>query len=261
MQDRDSEPAVELNYVLVIDEINRGNISKIFGELITLLEPSKRSGNAESLELVLPYSGERFSVPNNLYIIGTMNTADRSLAIMDTALRRRFDFVEMMPTPALLGDVEVEGIELGTLLHTMNQRIEVLYDREHALGHAFFMPVKKFIDSGESEKAFAELQSVFKNKIIPLLEEYFYEDWDKIRLVLGDNQKAITSAEDISALQFVRNHPIDYQLLFGSHYESDDYEQPTSQYHLASPLDGVWGNPKAYKAIYATLGTHQNADS
>lgn len=161
-------------YILIIDEINRGNISRIFGELITLIEPSKRAGNDEAIEVTLPYSKESFSVPNNLYIIGTMNTADRSLALMDTALRRRFDFIEMMPQPDLVTE-DLEGIDLRKILQVMNQRIEALYDREHTLGHAFLMNV-------DSLKG---LQQAFKNKILPLLEEYFYDDWQKIRWVLG----------------------------------------------------------------------------
>ncbi|GAL03991.1 McrBC restriction endonuclease system McrB subunit putative [Photobacterium aphoticum] len=162
-----------LNHVLVIDEINRGNISKIFGELITLIEPSKRQGADEALALTLPHSQQPFSVPDNLFIIGTMNTADRSLAMMDTALRRRFEFVEMMPQPALLAGCVVNGIDVQRLLKTMNDRIEILYDREHTLGHAFFMPVKALMDDDKPERAFAALISVFQNKIIPLLEEYF----------------------------------------------------------------------------------------
>lgn len=161
-------------HILIIDEINRGNISRIFGELITLIEPSKRAGNAEAIEVTLPYSKESFSVPNNLYIIGTMNTADRSLALMDTALRRRFDFIEMMPIPGLVTN-DLEGIDLRKMLAVMNQRIEALYDREHTLGHAFLMNVESLDD----------LRHAFKNKILPLLEEYFYDDWQKIRWVLG----------------------------------------------------------------------------
>jgi 5-methylcytosine-specific restriction protein B len=172
--------------VLIIDEINRGNISSIFGELITLIEPSKRAGAEEALSVTLPYSKEQFQVPGNLYLIGTMNTADRSLALMDTALRRRFDFVEMMPDIAALGNLVVDGIDIATMLTIMNKRIEVLYDREHTLGHAFFMPLLSVADT---DQQFATLQNIFANKILPLLEEYFFEDWEKIRLVLGDNQK------------------------------------------------------------------------
>ncbi len=171
--------------VLIVDEINRGNISSIFGELITLIEPGKREGADEALSVTLPYSKEPFSVPKNLHIIGTMNTADRSLALMDTALRRRFDFVEMMPDLELLEGIEVEGVRIVDMLKKMNQRIEVLYDREHILGHAFFMPL---IQASEDQR-FVMLQRIFKNKVLPLLEEYFFEDWEKIRLVLGDNQK------------------------------------------------------------------------
>ena len=147
------------NYVLIIDEINRGNISKIFGELITLIEPSKRTGKdqTESLEVTLPVSGGKFSVPDNLYLIGTMNTADRSLAMMDTALRRRFDFIEMMPDYSVLKDAVIKHknvkIDLAKLLKTMNKRIEVLYDREHTLGHAFLITVKQLIDQDKHAQA------------------------------------------------------------------------------------------------------------
>ena len=167
-------------YVFVIDEINRGNISKIFGELITLIEDSKRAGEDEAMSVTLPYSQEEFSVPKNVYILGTMNTADRSISLMDTALRRRFEFIEMMPKEELLTDIVIDNVNVKEMLETMNQRIEVLYDREHTLGHAFFIPLKN------KEKAtLDQLASIFKNKIIPLLQEYFYEDYEKIMLVLG----------------------------------------------------------------------------
>ncbi|MGD1455640.1 McrB family protein [Vibrio harveyi] len=238
------------NYVLVMDEINRGNISKIFGELITLIEPSKRKGSDEFIELTLPQSKTPFSVPNNLYLIGTMNTADRSLAMMDTALRRRFDFVEMMPKPSLLKGCVVKNadveINLSELLTRLNERIEILYDREHTLGHAFFMPVKSLIEAGEQGKAFNALVSVFKNKIIPLLEEYFFEDWSKIRLVLADNQKP-------EHLQFVEEKEQKAEALrslFGKGHNLDQYGQSVVKYSLAAEDAAIWNNAKAYLGIY-----------
>jgi hypothetical protein len=166
-------------YVLIIDEINRGNTSRIFGELITLIEETKRIGSDEAVELRLPYSNQPFGVPDNLYIVGTMNTADRSLAVIDTALRRRFDFIEMMPDLEELDGLVIDGIDVALMLARMNERIEHLYDREHTIGHAFFMKLTK--DSGV-----AGLAQVFRNKILPLLEEYFFEDWEKITKVLGN---------------------------------------------------------------------------
>ena len=170
-----------LNYVLIIDEINRGNVSNIFGELITLIEESKRAGKDEALSVTLPYSKETFSVPSNLYIVGTMNTADRSLTQIDTALRRRFHFEEMMPNPDLLEGLVIDNINICNLLKCLNERIEALYDREHTLGHAFFMELLE-----EDKKNIDTLAAIFKNKVIPLLQEYFFDDWGKIQLILGD---------------------------------------------------------------------------
>ncbi len=170
-------------FVLIIDEINRGNISRIFGELITLIEPSKRAGAEEELCVSLPYSKELFSIPYNVYLIGTMNSADRSLAGLDIALRRRFVFQEMPPRPDLLDAVEVEGVNIGHLLRTMNERIEVLLDRDHCLGHAYFMPLQK-------NNTIELLASIFRNQILPLLQEYFFEDWQRIHWVLNDHRKA-----------------------------------------------------------------------
>lgn len=168
----------DLPYVLIIDEINRGNIARIFGELITLIEPSKRQGMDEALSVRLPYSKQDFAVPANLHIIGTMNTADRSLAAMDVALRRRFRFIEMPPQPELL-DWDVDGIRMGELLSILNSRIEVLLGRDHLIGHAYLMGAKDLPGLAEA----------FRSRILPLLQEYFFEDWRRIAWVLNDDAK------------------------------------------------------------------------
>lgn len=198
------------NYVFVIDEINRGNISKIFGELITLIEGSKRVGQLEGTKVKLPYSQQHFGVPSNVYIIGTMNTADRSIATIDTALRRRFHFKEMLPDASVLEGIYVEGVSISEMLDKMNKRISVLYDREHTLGHAYFVPLK-------STSSLVALGNIFEDNIIPLLQEYFYEDYEKIRMVLGDNNKT-NEAE-----QFIKVKESNFAELFGNvEYEFDD---------------------------------------
>ncbi|MDH1896532.1 McrB family protein [Aeromonas caviae] len=206
-------------FVLIIDEINRGNVSRIFGELITLIEPSKRAGADEALSTVLPYSKQPFSVPDNLYLIGTMNTADRSLAGLDIALRRRFVFEEMAPDPDLLKSVVVEAdgvsIDVARLLAIMNQRIELLLDRDHCLGHAYFMPLK-----GGTKPTLAQLGAIFKTQILPLLQEYFFEDWQRIAWVLNDHRKG-------KADQFLQAPQVDVAALFGDQVKVGHHQRWT----------------------------------
>ena len=217
------------NYVFIIDEINRGNISKILGELITLIEPTKRLGQAEELQAKLPYSQKEFGVPDNVYIIGTMNTADRSIAAIDTALRRRFSFKEMLPQTDVLDGIEVEGVSVSKMLEKMNRRIEVLYDREHTIGHAYFISLKY-------DNSVNNLADIFKNKILPLLQEYFYEDYDKIRLVLGDNQKNEES-------EFIVKEQVNEIELFG---EDTDIIEDAYKYSIN---DSAFKNIEAYKKM------------
>lgn len=227
-------------YILIIDEINRGNISKILGELITLIEPSKRIGADEELRVSLPYStnefdgGNGFGVPKNLYIIGTMNTADRSIALLDTALRRRFEFVEMMPE---CGNENIstncEGVNLQALLKCMNDRIEFLLDREHTIGHSFFINVNSL----------SELQQVFKNKIIPLLQEYFYDDYAKIDAVLNGNKMIEITEVKVSSLFSKKDK---------------DLELDDKKIYKITPFENeIWDNSQTYKNIY--VGKESNS--
>ncbi len=182
-------------HILIIDEINRGDVSKIFGELITLIEEDKRIGNKHQMKITLPYSKESFGVPNNLYIIGTMNTADRSIALLDTALRRRFDFEEIMPRPELLNNKVVEGINLQTLLIRINERITNKYDRDHQIGHSYLM--------GVNTKE--QLERAYKNRILPLLNEYFYNESETVAEVLNCSKTELNQSDFITILTKAQN--------------------------------------------------------
>lgn len=251
-------------YILIIDEINRGNISKILGELITLIELSKRIGNDEELRVTLPYSQETFGVPSNLYIIGTMNTADRSIALLDTALRRRFEFSEMIPNCEVLKSIwlvkdtegkrdkenylqdtnlhidEYQVLEskiLFNILKTLNHRIEFLLDREHTIGHAFFFEGAKFFKNNENiwyELSLNDLKTIFTKKIIPLLQEYFYEDYAKIDAVLNGN--GMIESKNMQDL--------------GINLSDDFVESEKRIYKIASLDNAIWDNPQTYINIY-----------
>ena len=229
--------AEEKNYVLIIDEINRGNIAKIFGELITLIEESKRLGEKDEATATLPYSKDKepFGIPNNLYIIGTMNTADRSIALLDTALRRRFDFIEMMPDPSHL-DIknDIEGVNCQELLKIMNERIRILHDREHQIGHTYFMDVSD-MDS---------LAKTFKNRIIPLLQEYFYDNWEKIDLVLNENgfitNEAIGKKREKNQSLFKKN----------SELVRDNLDDTRKIFELSTNYEELLKKPERYIKIY-----------
>ena len=193
-------------HVFIIDEINRGNVSKILGEAITLIESGKRKGAEEEMQVTLPYSGKKFGVPKNVYIIGTMNTADRSIALIDTALRRRFNFVEMMPRSELFDGIDIEGVSIKMLLEVINNRIHYLYDREHTIGHAYFKDVLK-----EETRNIQTLRRILKNNVIPLLQEYFYDDYDKIAQILGDSDKKVFFKE-VKASGIVFDGDVKYEL-------------------------------------------------
>lgn len=274
-QDSKSVEKVPLKpYILIIDEINRGNISKILGELITLIEPSKRIGNDEELRVTLPYSQETFGVPSNLYIIGTMNTADRSIALLDTALRRRFEFSKMIPdceelnkiflvrqiiskdrlkgkwkenlTPEEYRYNNIKDIGYGEtseflvkLLKAINHRIEFLLDREHTIGHAFFFEKAKLFCNKEGcwyELSINDLKAIFTKKIIPLLQEYFYEDYAKIDAVLNGN--GMIESKSMRDL--------------GVNLSDEFVESEKRIYEIVSLDNEIWDNPQTYIKIYKT---------
>ncbi|MHA3054449.1 hypothetical protein E0H77_11205 [Acinetobacter sp. ANC 4633] len=205
-------------FVLIIDEINRGNISKIFGELITLIEESKRMGKAEALEIILPNSPNvKFGVPENLYIIGTMNSSDRSLTSVDIALRRRFEFIEMQPQPEVLKDIVIQGLGVGAvsnILEVMNKRIKVLLDRDHCIGHAYFTPLIE-------KPSLENLMHIFEKRIIPLLQEYFFDDWTKINLVLGENGMVHTM--NLDSTLFLSMNPSEIEHLKKRNWDVNNY--------------------------------------
>lgn len=225
----------EKPYVFIIDEINRGNISKIFGELITLIESTKRAGMEEAASAILPYSGKAFSVPANVYILGTMNTADRSIAFMDTALRRRLRFIEMMPDSNVLRMIHadrVEDLDVAAVIDKINERIAFLYDREHTIGHAFFTGLK-------DDVSLENLQAIFEKSVISLLQEYFYEDYQKIQLVLGDNAK---SSDD---LKFILDEKVVVKNIFKGSVE-DVVDLPEKRYVINK---NAFRNINSYKEI------------
>ena len=221
-------------FVLIIDEINRGNIAKIFGELITLMEDSRRIGRADVTYVTLPYSRDRFGIPDNLYVIGTMNTADRSIQLLDTALRRRFAFIEMMPDAEHEGvSRDIEGIDCTKLLKAMNERIAALLDREHQIGHTYLLEVDT-ID---------KLSDAMKNRLFPLLQEYFFDDWAKIRAVLGGN--AFVTVDEVQEL---RTDP--------------DMPEETRRVYDRLPFgDPAWEEPGQYRRIYEEGAEREAAES
>lgn len=216
----------EKPYVFIVDEINRGNISKILGELITLIEPSKRLGEMEETLVKLPYSKKEFGVPSNIYIIGTMNTADRSIALMDTALRRRFQFIEMAPDPRTLRGISIKGVHLEYVLDIMNRRIAALYDRDHMIGHAYFTSLSSSDD-------ISALQQIFLKSIIPLLQEYFFDNVEKINAIFGNDKTYPILIQDVPAFG-----------LFDSSIDPNDLE---TSYRINY---AILTQPETYQAIY-----------
>ena len=218
-----AEKNPDKRFVLIIDEINRGNIAKIFGELITLIEDSRRVGQPDETWVTLPYSGKAFGVPDNLYVVGTMNTADRSIQLLDTALRRRFTFIEAMPDPKHhLISSAVDGVDCQEMLAAMNARIAALLDREHQIGHTYLLEVDEI----------RKLSDTFRNRIFPLLQEYFFDDWAKIRVVLGNNAFVRENKVDIRSAE---REPVDEERVVHERLPDDDRR---------------WEDPGEYRKIY-----------
>lgn len=232
-------------FVMCIDEINRANISSVFGDLITLIESNKRLGAAEEMSATLPYSKQRFGVPNNLQIIGTMNTADRSITLLDSALRRRFHFEEILPNPKVLEGIEIDGIKIQELLKKLNKRIVYFLGKDQSIGHSYFLG----LDNSPNPKR--DLLSIFWNSVIPLVEEYFYNDISKVRLVLGENNKnpeeSFYTVDDES----------DVEQLFGNIDEDVDLDEENSSYvknevlfELSISGEETEINPNIFTKIY-----------
>ena len=238
--EKGNENPKQNNYVFIIDEINRGNISKIFGELITLIETDKRIGEVNELKVKLPNQGEDeedFGIPSNIYIIGTMNTADRSIALLDTALRRRFKFVEMMPDYDVLNEIKIDDLSIKDVAKKINERIEVLFDREHTIGHAYYLKLN-------NNKTVEGLTDLFKNHIIPLLQEYFFDDYEKIRYILGDNGKD-------EKYQFIQRKEVKFNELFNENIEKNNDDGLTDddlkvKYNIN---DNAFNEIESYKGI------------
>ena len=221
-------------FVLIIDEINRGNIAKIFGELITLIEDSRRIGRDDETSVTLPYSGDVFAVPDNLYLIGTMNTADRSIQLLDTALRRRFTFLEMMPDPWHAGvATDIDGVDCTRMLAAINERIGALLDREHQIGHTYLLHLHDM----------DQLAEAFRNRIFPLLQEYFFDDWAKIGAVLANN--AFVTVHDLP----------DSQALI------EFLDEERKLYERLPDEDPAWQDAAEYRRIYESIDADEPRDS
>ena len=195
------------------------------------ISPGSTELIADQLKLKIPYFDEEFGVPNNVYILGTMNTADRSIALMDTALRRRFSFIEMPAKKDLLADIKIDDLDISQMLETMNKRIEILYDREHVIGHAYFMKLK-------DNPTMTNLSKIFRNKIIPLLQEYFYDDYEKIQLVLGDNDDEVSEQS-----KFIIKEPVT------NVFKGNVDDLKISEYRFVINY-AAFNNPESYKKIY-----------